>query len=362
MDYAFDSKSSFNYISARICETQPLKSYLITYRQLAHTIFCEGGNMAMIRKTKFFHSLLILSTMIMIGSMSFGIAAAADNSKIVINKTLKPGMALTDAMVLLGPPDTIKEIETGTVLMPYDSIGLSIETMSGGTVIEAIHIKSAFKGKFSSGLGIGSGFQEILSAYDQPDIMTKEIIEYSNKAMVFQISQGKLVGADLYAGGSALFHPMSNKKAGMHVTQKNEKYAEEIAEPYEDEEIDEYEDVAAAPDVAEEDEIDEYEEDKDEDAEANNKYDVFDLYGFKVKIKDSKVVITEIRPGSVAEKGGLKVGEPVRKISYKGLSKRNVYTSGGLKSILKRAVNKRKKYVNILQDEHYYYRVRVPRR
>ena len=323
----------------------------------------------MIRKAKFFHSLLILSTIVMIGLMSFGNATAANHSKIIINGNLKPGMALTDAMVLLGPPDTIKAIDTGTVMMPYDSIGLSIETMSGGTVIEAIHIKSTFKGKFSSGFGIGAGFQEILSAYNQPDIMTKEIIEYSDRAMVFQISRGKLVGADLYSGGSTLFHPMSKKEAGMYVaekvSEKKEKYVDTGAETYKEGKVETYRDKKVETFKDEEvakNVVEEAEEDEDEEDEAYDKFDVFDLYGFKVKTKGNEIIVTEIRPGSVAENSGLKVGAPIRKISYKGLSARNVYTPGGLKSILKRAVNKRKKYVNVLQDEHYYYKVEVPRR
>ena len=311
----------------------------------------------MARKSKHFKLLLIFSTMISIGLMSFGISAAADSPQIVINETLKPGMALTEAMVLLGPPDTIEAVDTGTVMMPYDALGLSIEAMSGGTVIERIHIASTFKGKFSSGIGIGSDFQEIISAYGQPDMMTKEIIEYSGRAMVFQISRGKLVGADLYTGESALFHPTSSKKADTYVAEKAETYVPEKSEPYDAEKAEprrkkEIERV-------EDEEDDAYEEEEKRDL---SREELFDLYGFQVRMKKDKVVVTEVRPGSVAEEGGLKAGESIRKASYKGLGVRHIYTVGGLRSLLERAVNKRKKYVNILQDEHHYYKIRVPKR
>ena len=70
-------------------------------------------------------------------------------------------------------------------------------------------------------------------------------------------------------------------------------------------------------------------------------FDVFDLYGFKVKMLSKGVVISEIRPASVAENGGLKVGEPIRKAAYKGSSARNIYYVSGLEKILKRAIVKK---------------------
>jgi hypothetical protein len=70
---------------------------------------------------------------------------------------------------------------------------------------------------------------------------------------------------------------------------------------------------------------------------------VFDLYGFKVKNAYEGVIITEIRPESVAEYGGLKVGEPIRKAFFEGYGVRNIYSVSGLENILKKAIQKGKK-------------------
>ncbi len=139
--------------------------------------------------------------------------------------------------------------------------------------------------------------------------MTKDIIEYSDIARIFQIHQGRLVGADLYSGKSTLYRQVSSKETGKH---------EEVR--------------------------------------------VFDLFGFKVKNTYEGVIITEIRPASVAEDGGLKVGERIRKASLKGYGVRNIYSVGGLEAILKRAIEKGKKTVNILQNKNHYDIVEVPKR
>ena len=89
---------------------------------------------------------------------------------------------------------------------------------------------------------------------------------------------------------------------------------------------------------------------------------VFDFYGFKVKRANEGVIITEIRPESVAEYGGLKVGEPIRKAFFEGYGVRNIYSVPGLENILKKAIEKGKKTINILQSNNYYYIVEVPKR
>ena len=96
--------------------------------------------------------------------------------------------------------ERIKIGDTGTVIIPYNTLGLSIEVMNDGTTVDGIHLQSTFKGRFASGLEIGADYQRILSAYNQPDIMTKDIIDYSDMARKFHIKQGRLVGADLYSG------------------------------------------------------------------------------------------------------------------------------------------------------------------
>jgi len=285
--------------------------------------------------------LIIISTIILIDLVCFEISKPADNTRIIIDENLKLGMPLKDAIDLLGPPERIRVNKIGTVVLPYDTLGLSIEVMSDGTIIEGIHIQSSFKGQFASGLEIGADFQKILSVYNQPDLMTKDIIEYSDIGRIFQIQQGRLIGADLYSGKSTLYSQVSSKEAVKYEDEETGEYEVKEAVKYEDKVAGEYEDKEA----------EEYEE-----------VNVFDLYGLKVKDTLKGVIITEIRPDSVAEYGGLKVGERIRKASLKDYGVRNIYSVGGLKDILKKAIEKRKKTVNILQNENHYYIVEVPKR
>ena len=277
--------------------------------------------------------LIIISAIILIDLFYFGIAKPANNTQIIIDENLKPGMLLKDAIELLGPPERIQVSKIGTIVMSYNTLGLSIEVMNDGTIIEGIHLQSSFKGRFASGLEIGADIQKILSVDNRPDIITKGIIEYFDIARIFQIDQGRLVGADIYSGESTLYRQASNKQTG--------RYEDIETVNYEDKEPVNYEGIETMK----------YEGDR-----------IFDLFGFKAKSSfKGEVIITEIRPGSAAEHGGLKVGERVRKASFEGYE-RNIYSIPGLERILRKAIEKGKKTVNILQSNNYYYIVEVPKR
>jgi hypothetical protein len=280
-----------------------------------------------------------------------GIAFALAGNGITIDENLKPGMPLKDAIDLLGPPDQVKISDIGTVIIPYDSIGLSIEVLSGGTIVEAIHLQSGFKGRFASGLVMGDDTQKIITGFNQPDTQTKEVIEYSLPARRFLISQDKLSGADLYKDKSALYHQIP-VKAVKRFEEKVVKSNNEGA-VYRDEEK-----VIVKPQEQSDDDYYNEEEKEQEEPEI----DVFALFGFNVKQVNGQVIIKEITPGSFAEEGGLKVGEPIRKVFYEKASERNIYAVSGLKTILKRAIEKRKKFVNILQEKNYYVKIKVPRK
>ena len=302
----------------------------------------------MIMKSRIIRFLVIISAIILTDLISFEIAAFANNTPIILGENLKPGMALKDAFELLGPPETMITGKTGTVVIPYDELGLSIEIMNNGNVVEAIHIQSSFQGQFAQGIKIGADFQKVLSAYNQPDIMTKEIIEYFDQKRIFKINEGRLSGADIYAANSTLYHRTSGKETGKVV-----KLSEEVSEEVNEE---------ALREELREEVREEVRQELHEEAgkELSEDVDVFDLYGFKVRHTSSGIVITEIRPGSAAEHGNLKVGEPVRKAFYDGAGKLNIYSVKGLEKILRRAINKNMKTINILQDENYYYKVEIP--
>lgn len=311
----------------------------------------------MILKNRIIQFLLIVSAILLIDLISFKTALYANTSQIIIDENLKTGMTYKDAIELLGPPEKMEVSDTGTINIHYDSLGLSIELKGDGTVIERIRINHSFKGRFASGIEIGADYQKILSEYNQPDIMTKEMLEYSNLNRIFQIQEGKLVGADLYSAASPL-SGNTTKKEPVKYTETKKEVPEEVNEEVREalrEELREEVREELREEVRE-NVIEEVIKDFDEE------FDVFDFFGFKVKQTFKGAVITEIRPDSVAERGGLKVGEPIRKAFYNGGNKLNIYHINGLEKILKRAIKKYKKTVYILQDRNSYYKIDVPKR
>lgn len=290
----------------------------------------------MVIENRIIKLLLIISTIMVVDLIYYEIARSETDTKININRNLKPGMPLKDAIDLLGPPERIQVSQNGTILLPYKTLGLSIETMSDGTLIEGIHINSNFSGQFASGIKIGVDYQKILSTYNQPDIMTKDMIEYYDKACIFLLQKGKLVGADLYSEKSILYRQVSSKETGSR-EEVHKISTKETGKHEEDREV------------------------SSKETEEDEEIQVLDIFGIKVKSTFEGIVITEIRPDSVSEYGGLQVGERIRKASLKGYGVRNIYTISGLKSILKKAIDRNKKTVNILQDKNYYYVVEVPK-
>jgi hypothetical protein len=303
--------------------------------------------MSVIRERKYLG--VVAAVFLLICYCFVGISFAQSGSRIIIEENLKPGMPLKGAIELLGPPEKVKISDRGTVIMPYDSIGLSLEVLSDGTMVEAIHLQSGFKGSFASGLVIGDNTQKIIASYSQPDTQTKEVIEYSLPARRFLLSQDKLSGADLYKDKSALYHQIP-----VNVVKR---FEEKVIETNKEKVTESSAEKIAEQKIENEDDYYNEEEEEQEEPEIN----VFELYGFKVKQANDKVIITEVTPGSFAEEGGLKVGEPIRKAFYKGGGERNIYAVSGLKAILQRAIEKRKKIINILQSKNYFDKVKVPR-
>lgn len=260
---------------------------------LINRVLIKGIIMTVIRK-KTTYFMVVAAVLLISFYYLTGIAFAQAGSGITIDENLKPGMALKDAIELLGPPEKVKISDIGTVIMSYDNIGLSLEVLSDSTIVEAIHLQKGFKGRLASDTTKSEKrFEEKVTGNSEANV-AKSITE---------------------------------KVAEQSVEKKDDDYydEEEVEEPKE-------------PEI-----------------------DVFVMYGFKVKQEYSRVVVSEVTPGSFAEEAGLKVGEPIRKVFYKKSSERNIYAISGLKSILKRAVEKRRKFVNILQSKNFYIKMKVPR-
>ena len=296
--------------------------------------------------------LVIMSMAVFVDLILLGIAEPADNTRIIIDENLKIGMPLKEAIDLLGSPEKIQVNETGAVVMSYDALGLSIEAGSDGTMVGGIHLLPSFRGKFASGIEIGTDSEKILAVYNQPDIMTEDTIEYSDMARVFQLHQGRLVGADLYSGKGTSHRQVPSEKIGGH-----KEAPEEVLEELRDEIREE-----VRQEVREEVRKEVRKEIRQEVLEDPLQgASIFEIFGFEVKGSyDKGIVVTEIRPGSPAESGGLKVGERIRKIFFEGHEVRNIYSMDGLKKILERAIRKGKNTVNILQNGNRYHIIEIP--
>lgn len=94
--------------------------------------------------------MIIISTIILAEVIFLEAAHSANKTEIIIDENLRPGMSLKEAFELLGPPEKIDVSDAGTIIIPYDSLGLSIEILNGGAVIDKIHTNSSFKGRFAS--------------------------------------------------------------------------------------------------------------------------------------------------------------------------------------------------------------------
>lgn len=300
--------------------------------------------------------LVIISIIALVDLIHLGIAEPADNTQIIIDENLKIGMPLKDAMDLLGSPEKIQVTEIGTIVLSYDALGLSIEAVNDGTIVEGIHLLPSFRGKFTSGLEIGVDSEKILSVYNQPDIIKENTIEYHDMARVFHIHRGKLAGADLYSEKSTLYRQVTSEE-----TEKPEEAHEEVSEEIREElreEVREEVRQEIREEVRKEVRKEVRQTVLEDPLEGAS---VFEIFGFEVKGSyDQGIVVTEIRPGSAAESGGLKVRERIRKVYFKGHEVRNIYAMSGLKMILKRAIEQGKKTVYILQNGNRYHKIEIP--
>jgi len=149
---------------------------------------------------------------ILIVIIVFGLAAPAlaQNLNIGPKGNLKTGMLLKDAFKVLGGfPDTVwaKRGASSTydhIEMNYPGLGILIRTMSGGNTVEAIEILPSFKGKFDTGIKLGSPFNNILAEYGPPTTLSSQIARYPDKGLYFLMSNNLLLSAKFFAKDTKL--------------------------------------------------------------------------------------------------------------------------------------------------------------
>jgi hypothetical protein len=125
---------------------------------------------------------------------------------IIIGDSLRAGMPLQDAFILLGPPGSTT-VEQGRapadnrIRMEYPAHGLVIATTQG-LIVDAIEIQPAFTGQFASGVRIDDPVTALITAYGMPASMTPERAIYPDQGFVFTFDNAKLIGATVSLPGS----------------------------------------------------------------------------------------------------------------------------------------------------------------
>jgi hypothetical protein len=131
--------------------------------------------------------------------------------QIVIGDNLKPGMPLSDTIVLLGIPDKVKVIrgtsaDRDSIEITYAKHGLVVRAMSGGTQIEGIEVGPTFKGTFksASGIKLGVKYEMLIGEYGLPTSLTAQVMRYPQRGLYFQLNNDRLLSAKTYANGTKL--------------------------------------------------------------------------------------------------------------------------------------------------------------
>lgn len=131
--------------------------------------------------------------------------------QIVIDENVKPGMSLSEAITLLGIPDTIKVVrgasaDRDSIQITYARHGLVMRAMSGGSKIEGIEIGPSFKGSFKSesGIKLGVKYEMLIGEYGLPTSLTAQVMRYPQRGLYFQLNNNRLLSAKTYANGSKL--------------------------------------------------------------------------------------------------------------------------------------------------------------
>jgi hypothetical protein len=220
------------------------------------------------------------------------VATADDQrSSIIVGENVKVGMTLHSAISLLGAPRRIVITDQHTMLVPFDKLGMAVELASNDPIVGGLHFDAAFEGQFEDGLRIGSSFQAVIERHGQPDVMTRDRIEYQADEKLFQLENGRVVGVSLYLPDWCQSH-----KVG--ATEEH--------------------DASAAARIA--------------------------LFGMEVSEADGVVKVVAVEAGSRAEFGGLKVGDVISRVhEYRGLAGKGpdfeIQSIAGLNQVLSEAID-----------------------
>ncbi len=131
------------------------------------------------------------------------------SANLVVGQNIKAGMALGEAIKVLGIPTSVKvhrgpDASKDSIEIDYASQGLKIRALNGGSKVEAIELAPTFKGKFASGLKLGDKFSSIVKHYGTPQSVTSQVVRYPGQGLYFLLNKDVLLSAKSFLKGTKL--------------------------------------------------------------------------------------------------------------------------------------------------------------
>ena len=138
------------------------------------------------------------------------------SAELVIGKNVTPGMPLSEAIKVLGIPESVSVVRgpdegLDSIEINYAKQGLLIRALSQGSKVEAIELSPQFAGKFASGLKLGDKFPKIVSLYGVPKTVTSQVVRYPEHGLYFLLNQDTLLSAKAFSKDTKLMqHQLMN--------------------------------------------------------------------------------------------------------------------------------------------------------
>jgi hypothetical protein len=136
-------------------------------------------------------------------------AAKKKPEGLIIGKTLKVKMPLSEAIKLLGIPENIKisrgiESRLDSVSIQYANHGIILHALNNKKQIEALEILPQFKGSFVEGIKLGEKVTVLIEKLGSPHSMNSSLAKYPKKGMYFSLQKNALVAAHVFAKNSQI--------------------------------------------------------------------------------------------------------------------------------------------------------------
>ena len=128
---------------------------------------------------------------------------------LIIGKNLKVKMSLSEAIILLGIPGSVKinrgiESKLDSFSIEYANHGIVLHGLNNKKHIEALEILPQFKGSFVEGVKLGEKFAVLIEKLGVPQTMNSSLAKYPKQGMYFSLKENVLVAAHVFAKNSQI--------------------------------------------------------------------------------------------------------------------------------------------------------------